>query len=440
MARRALRRAGRDDACGIPDARTRLPAEHSGHSGAATIELFRRHGMTPEHLDALAARGNRYRRGVPELPQTFERLLDGDGVAAGGATWRVVEGHGHSPEHASLYCAARALLISGDMLLPKISTNVARVGRRPGRRPAGALPRFADGVRAPAARHAGAAVARPAVSRHRRSRRAAARASRRAPRRARRRGRRQPPRRCRRRTSCRCCSAASSTCSSAFSRWARRSRISITFGTRAGSTGARPQTARCALPRRSTEHPSTPGRAPMSATAKTASTDATPSQGYDPVALAESLASAAEKSAKLMGDFASRHAKGGGSMLSDELGIGKAFMELAAKMLANPYRMAESQMNLWWRLHEPVAVLDAADAGRARRARRAAREGRQALQARGLGAALPVRLHQAGLPHHRALAARRRRQASRASTTARARRSISSRASTSTRWRRRTSR
>ena len=87
----------------------------------------------------------------------------------------------------------------------------------------------------------------------------------------------------------------------------------------------------------------------MSATAKNVTADANPAQGYDPVALAESLASAAEKSAKLMGDFATRHAKGGGSMLSDELGIGKAFMELAAKMLANPYRMAESQMNLWWR-------------------------------------------------------------------------------------------
>ena len=32
---------------------------------------------------------------------------------------------------------------------------------------------------------------------------------------------------------------------------------------------------------------------------------------YDPVALAESLASAAEKSAKLMGDFASRQAEAG---------------------------------------------------------------------------------------------------------------------------------
>ena len=61
-------------------------------------------------------------------------------------------------------------------------------------------------------------------------------------------------------------------------------------------------------------------------------------------------------------------------------------------------------------LHEPVAVVDAADAGRARRARRRAGEGRQALQARGLGGALPVRLRQAVLPHRRALAARGRRQ------------------------------
>ena len=68
----------------------------------------------------------------------------------------------------------------------------------------------------------------------------------------------------------------------------------------------------------------------------------------DPVALAESLASAAEKSAKVIGDFASRNAKTGASMPTDELGLGKAFMELAAQMLSNPARLAESHMNLWW--------------------------------------------------------------------------------------------
>ncbi len=68
---------------------------------------------------------------------------------------------------------------------------------------------------------------------------------------------------------------------------------------------------------------------------------------YDPMALAESLAAAAEKSAKLMGDFAARHAGSKSVVPGDELGLGQAFMELAAKMLTNPARLAEGQMNLW---------------------------------------------------------------------------------------------
>src|SRR5436853_5064343 len=69
---------------------------------------------------------------------------------------------------------------------------------------------------------------------------------------------------------------------------------------------------------------------------------------YDPVALAESLASAADKSAKVLGDFLARQAAGGHSLVADEFGLTKAFLELAAKMLSNPYRLAETQMNLWW--------------------------------------------------------------------------------------------
>src|ERR1700676_2706466 len=69
---------------------------------------------------------------------------------------------------------------------------------------------------------------------------------------------------------------------------------------------------------------------------------------YDPVALAESFASAADKSAKLLGDFLTRQATSGNPLLSDEFGLTKAFFELTAKMLSNPYRLAETQLNLWW--------------------------------------------------------------------------------------------
>jgi glyoxylase-like metal-dependent hydrolase (beta-lactamase superfamily II) len=82
-----------------------LAGEHSGYEPAATGALFRRHGMAAEHLAALNGRGNTYKRGVPELPTSFDRLLAGDHVRFGGVDWRVIEGHGHSPEHASLYAS-----------------------------------------------------------------------------------------------------------------------------------------------------------------------------------------------------------------------------------------------------------------------------------------------------------------------------------------------
>ncbi len=42
-----------------------------------------------------------------------------------GEDWQLLIGHGHSPEHAMLYCAKRSVLISGDQLLPTISTNIS---------------------------------------------------------------------------------------------------------------------------------------------------------------------------------------------------------------------------------------------------------------------------------------------------------------------------
>ena len=122
-----------------------LHGQHAGYGPATTVDFFRRHGMAAEHVAAMEARGNPYRKGVPDLPNTFERLQDGAVRVAGGAPWRVLEGHGHSPEHASLYCAEHDVLISGDMLLPRISTNVSVWPPEPDGDPLGA---FLDSIAA----------------------------------------------------------------------------------------------------------------------------------------------------------------------------------------------------------------------------------------------------------------------------------------------------
>jgi glyoxylase-like metal-dependent hydrolase (beta-lactamase superfamily II) len=59
------------------------------------------------------------------MPQRFRRILDHEDIAIGERTWRVIIGTGHSHEHAALHCEAEDLLISGDMVLPRISTNVS---------------------------------------------------------------------------------------------------------------------------------------------------------------------------------------------------------------------------------------------------------------------------------------------------------------------------
>ena len=46
-------------------------------------------------------------------------------LTIGGRSWLVYCGYGHSNEHASLFCPALDIVISGDMLLPRISTNVS---------------------------------------------------------------------------------------------------------------------------------------------------------------------------------------------------------------------------------------------------------------------------------------------------------------------------
>jgi len=102
-----------------------IAGEHSGYGAAPMRVLLHSHGLSDEHLSALEARGNPYRRGVPEIPLSFQRLAGGDEIRIGANDWRVIPGYGHSPEHASLYCKALGVCISGDMLLPRISTNVS---------------------------------------------------------------------------------------------------------------------------------------------------------------------------------------------------------------------------------------------------------------------------------------------------------------------------
>ena len=96
-----------------------------GYGAEAVALLFASSGLDEQRVAAIGGRGNPYRQRVSPPPRYFQRMMDGDEIDIGGRSWRVIVGYGHAPEHAALYCESLRVLISGDMLLPKISTNVS---------------------------------------------------------------------------------------------------------------------------------------------------------------------------------------------------------------------------------------------------------------------------------------------------------------------------
>jgi glyoxylase-like metal-dependent hydrolase (beta-lactamase superfamily II) len=89
------------------------------------VGFYRRAGWTTASIDLYRARFGRFGQQIHPLPDSYRRIADGDEITIGGHLWRVIVGTGHSPEHACLYCPDLKLFISGDQVLPRISSNVS---------------------------------------------------------------------------------------------------------------------------------------------------------------------------------------------------------------------------------------------------------------------------------------------------------------------------
>jgi glyoxylase-like metal-dependent hydrolase (beta-lactamase superfamily II) len=99
----------------------------AGYTSDAVLSVFNRNGLDAQRSAAMAKmRGNnRYAELVPDFPHSYRRIIEGDVLRIGGREWQAIVGHGHAPEHLSLYCKELKVVIAGDMLLSTISTNVS---------------------------------------------------------------------------------------------------------------------------------------------------------------------------------------------------------------------------------------------------------------------------------------------------------------------------
>ncbi len=90
-------------------------------------EYFLKAGIEQSFLESMREARSTF---APEpddlpLPGSFIRLTDGDELKLGENNWKVITGTGHSPEHVTLYCQELRILVSGDQILPVITSNVS---------------------------------------------------------------------------------------------------------------------------------------------------------------------------------------------------------------------------------------------------------------------------------------------------------------------------
>ena len=97
----------------------------AGYTPDAVLAVFRKNGLDEERAARMRGPRNRYAELVPDFPHSYRRIIEGDEIAIGEHRWRAIVGHGHAPEHLSLFSKELNTVIAGDMLLSTISTNVS---------------------------------------------------------------------------------------------------------------------------------------------------------------------------------------------------------------------------------------------------------------------------------------------------------------------------
>ncbi|MGI9270382.1 MAG: MBL fold metallo-hydrolase [Woeseiaceae bacterium] len=102
-----------------------LVADTGREAPEAGVSFYHSAGFPGDALARYQEMFGMFGKFVSPVPESYQRLVDGMTVSIDGSEWEIVVGRGHSPEHSCLFNAERNIVISGDQLLPKISSNVS---------------------------------------------------------------------------------------------------------------------------------------------------------------------------------------------------------------------------------------------------------------------------------------------------------------------------
>jgi glyoxylase-like metal-dependent hydrolase (beta-lactamase superfamily II) len=112
-----------------------LSVEPSADDASAARDFMVRHGFTDREMIDRFFSGVMYRSGISGAPNISYEPSDNEEILIGSEQWRIYETYGHAEGHQCLGSAARKILISGDQVLPTISSNVSFNGRGQDRNP-----------------------------------------------------------------------------------------------------------------------------------------------------------------------------------------------------------------------------------------------------------------------------------------------------------------
>jgi glyoxylase-like metal-dependent hydrolase (beta-lactamase superfamily II) len=107
---------------------SRTLAEHYSWN---TAQHMQRSGYTAQQIETSRSQFGGFGSVITPMPTAYRRLVDGSFLTINGNRWQVIVGRGHSPEHACLYSSTLNILLSGDQVIPKITSNISVSGAEP---------------------------------------------------------------------------------------------------------------------------------------------------------------------------------------------------------------------------------------------------------------------------------------------------------------------
>lgn len=109
-----------------------LVNEQLEHPPEDILRRRKLYGYDDERIDKMRKGGwGNFARAVSRLPSGHHRLDDGATVRVGHRDWQILTGGGHTPEHACMVDHRNGVIIAGDQILPRITSNVSIMDSEP---------------------------------------------------------------------------------------------------------------------------------------------------------------------------------------------------------------------------------------------------------------------------------------------------------------------